>query len=195
MNLLKLLGLQKMTAADKPYPYKDILHLWEDDYLMVELLPYDNIGFVKAETKRINDFGQEHFNGTGFTNITPVSEKPVQTIEKGIAISDIETILRKAALEKVSQFHMQGVGILQGDKAPLGFGTNRFAIICERQGNLLKDIWMTGQAHTEAEKQKLINALLAIGQEFNFFAVNWYHGEYYNLVERQSVEEFVKTSI
>ena len=93
MNILKLLGLQKKTTSDKPYPYKDILHLWEDDYLMLELLSHDNFEFVKAETKRINDFGQEHFDGSGFTNIIPISEKPIKTIEKLIDIHEIENIM------------------------------------------------------------------------------------------------------
>ena len=67
---------------NKPYAYKDVLHLWEDDYLMIELLPYDNLQFIKSETNRINGFAQEHFDGTGFTDITPVAEKPVKTIDK-----------------------------------------------------------------------------------------------------------------
>jgi hypothetical protein len=89
---------------------------------------------------------------------------------------------------------MQGVGLLQGHKAPLGFGTNRFAIMCDKQNDLLKNIWVTGKTDTEEEKQRLVHALLSFGQAFNFIAVNWFQCQYYNLIERQSVEEFVKNS-
>ena len=208
MNLLKLLGIQKKTTEndsypdkdivhlqkDESYPHKDILHLWEDDYLMLELLPNENLEFVRAETSRINNFAQEHFDGKGFTDITPINDKPIKTIEKLIAISDIEKFMVKAKFEKINQFHMQGVGLLQGDRAPLGFGTNEFAIMCDKQTSFLKNIWVTGHADTEEEKQKLVDALLLFGQTFNFIAVNWYRGEYYNLVERNSVEEFVTNS-
>ena len=188
------MGLQKKTIESEPYPYKDILHLWEDDYLMLELLPHENLEFIKTETNRINDFAQEHFDGSGFTDITPIADKPIKTIEKLIDISEIETIMAKVGLEKVHQFHMQGVGLLQGDKAPLGFGINKFAIMCEKQTDLLENIWVTGHTNTEEEKEKLINALLSLGQTFNFIAVNWYQGNFYNLVERHSVEEFVKNN-
>ena len=191
MNILKLLGFQK-KQTDKPYSYKDILHLWEDDYLMLELLPHENLAFVKAETERINNFGREHFDGSGFTDITPIAEKPVPTIEKLIDIAEIERMLPDTGLEKIKQFHMQGLGLLEGDKAPLGFGTNKFAIMCERQNDLLKDIWITGHADTEGDQQKLVAALLSIGHHFNFIAVNWYQGQYYNLAEKEMVEEFVK---
>jgi len=202
MNLLKLLGFKKKTVEDKPssvikdapYGYKDILHLWEDDYLMLELLPNDNLDFVKVETQRINNFAQEHFDGNGFTDITPISEKPVKTIEKLIDLQEVESILTKAGLEKIGQFHMQDVGLLQGDKAPLGFGSNRFAIMCDKENNFLKNIWVTGHTDTEDEKHKLGHALLSIGHTYNFIAVNWYQGQYYNLSEKESVEDFVKNS-
>jgi hypothetical protein len=194
MKLLQFLGFQKKRVSDTPYPYKDILHLWEDDYLMLELLPHDNLEFVKAETERINNFGQEHFDGNGFTEITPVSEKPIKTIEKLIDIAEIETIITKSGLEKIGRFHMQGAGLLEGDKAPLGFGANKFAIMCDRQDHLLKHIWVTGRTETEEEKRKLADALLSIGLTFNFIAVNWYQCEYYNLVEKSSVLKFIKNS-
>ena len=194
MNLLKLLGLQKKKREKEPYPYQDILHLWEDDYLMLELLPIENIEFVKAETNRINDFSQEHFEGTGFTDITPIGEKPIKTIEKLIKIEEVENIITKAGLDKISQFHMQGVGLLQDDRAPLGFGTTKFALMCDKQKDLLKNIWLTGHKDTQEEKEKLVDTLLLFGQSFNFIAVNWYSGEYYNLVERYNVEDFVTNS-
>lgn len=194
MDILKLLGFKKATNSDDLYPYKDILHLWEDDYLMLELLPNENLEFIKSETKRINNFGQENFDGNGFTDITPISEKPAKTIDKLIDITEIENIILKSGLEKITQFHMQGVGLLQGDKALLGFGTNKFAVMLDTEGRLLKNIWLTGSTRTEKESKILADTLLSIGQEYNFIAVNWFNGNFYNLVERQSVEEFIKNS-
>jgi hypothetical protein len=194
MDILKLLGFKKATNSDAPYPYKDILHLWEDDYLMLELLPNENLEFIKNETKRINNFGQENFDSNGFTDITTISEKPANTIEKLIDITEIENIILKSGLEKITQFHMQGVGLLQGDKALLGFGTNNFAVMLDKDGKLLKNIWLTGSTRTEKESKILADTLLSIGQEYNFIAVNWFKGNFYNLVERQSVEEFIKNS-
>jgi hypothetical protein len=180
--------------GNQPYPYKDILHLWEDDYLMLELLPRDNLEFVKAETNRINEFARDHFDGSGFTNLTVIGAKPFKTIETLIDITDVEKIMTNAGLDRISQFHMHGVGLLEGDKAPLGFGTNKFAVMCDKQKDLLENIWVTGRADPGEQKQKLVDALLLFGQTFNFIAVNWYRGDHYNLVERNSVEDFVSNS-
>lgn len=192
MDILKLLGFRKSNTKIKPYPYANVLHLWEDDYLMLELIPNENLEFVKSETKRINAFGEEHFDGAGFTDITPISEKTIKTIEKLIDTAEIESILLDEGLERINQFHMQGVGLIEGNKSTLGFGTNKFAIMCEEQNGLLKNIWVTGRTTTEAEKEQLLKSLLSFGHRYNFIVVDWFKGEYYNLVERDSVEEFVK---
>ncbi len=194
MNILKLLGFHRKKSTNSEYLYKDILHLWEDDNLMLELLPNENLEFVKSETRRINDFGEEHSDGFGYSEITGIGEKPVKTIEKLIDVSEIESILIAVGFEKINQFIMEGVGLLEGDRAPLGYGTNKFAILCEKRNQLLENIWITGQTRSQEDKQRLIAALLLLGQTFNFIGVNWYKGEYYDLVEKKSVEEFVNIS-
>jgi hypothetical protein len=190
MNFRKLFGLEKKVADTDVYPYDGMLHLCEDDYLMLELLPKENLDFIKSETARINDFGQQHFNGHGFTEITSIGEKPFNTAEKLIDISELVEIISNFGLHKVVQFHMQGVGLLQGESAPFGFGSNTFAIMCEQRNNLLTDIWITGRTVGDEEKNKLIEVLFQLGQTFDFIAVNWYSGEYYNMAERSSVEQF-----
>jgi hypothetical protein len=59
MNFRKLFGLEKKVADTDVYPYDGMLHLCEDDYLMLELLPKENLDFIKSETARINDFCRE----------------------------------------------------------------------------------------------------------------------------------------
>ncbi len=192
MNFLKLLGLQKMKKGH-PNQDEDILHLWEDDYLMIELIPKENIDFVKNETKRINNFGEEHFDGTDFNNITQIGKKPIATIEKLIDIAELEEIMRQCGLDRVRKYYMQDIGLLEGDKAPLGFGTNSFAVIFENEGRLVKEIWITGQISNGKDHHKVANALLLLGKEYDLIAVNWFKCEYYDLIERISVEEFVES--
>lgn len=192
MNLLKFLGLQKKVSGTTPKDSDDVLHLWEDDSLMIELLPQENIEFVKAETIRINDFGQEHFDGKGFSDITPIGEKPFKTAAKLIDISEITKIMVNVGLEKITRLWSQGVGYFESTEAPFAFGSSKIAIICETQNHLLTDIWITGHANTSDEQQALVNALLELGQTYNLIAVNWYSCEYFHLIERSSVEEFVE---
>lgn len=169
----------------------EILYLWEDDYLMIELLPFENLEFIKAETKRIANFGETHFDGSSFTDITPIGEKPVKTIDKLIDISAIEKIIIDAGLLKVEKIHPQVFWMNEQLYFTLAYGNSKFAIIVERKNKLLEHIWFSGHVHEEAVKQKLIEILLSLGRLYKFTGVNWYKCEYYHLTERESVEDFI----
>jgi hypothetical protein len=170
------------------------LHLWEDDYLMIELLPNENLDFLKKETKRIQNFGNEHIDGQGYSEITVVGDKPVKTIEKLIDINEMQSIVINSGLKKVEKFHMQGVGILKEDKAPIGYGNNRFAVILNKNGSLLEDIWLTGKIEGNEDLNKLKKVLSDINQVYGFIGVNWYRSEYYQFLDEQNIEEFIKQS-
>jgi hypothetical protein len=192
MDLRKIFGIK--SGEKQPYKYADILHMWEDDYLMIELLPKENLEFIEKETKRIDEFGEEHFDGTGFTDITVIGEKPVKTIEKQIPIEQVESIFNNTELQKIEKVVMQQVGLLEGDKTPKGFGTNNFAVILERESGLLKNIWITGHTQTEIDRKQLKIGLKEFGKKFNFIGVDWYKSEYYDLNEENQIEDYIKNS-
>lgn len=192
MNLRKLFGLQ--PKDEKPYEHADVLHMWEDDYLMIELLPKENLEFIKNETKRIDEFGKEHFDGTGFTNITVIGEKPIKTIDRQIPIRHVDQIFSKTALHRIEKVVMQGIGLLEGDKAPLGYGSNKFAVILEGKTDVLENIWITGRTTTGAERNSLKNGLKEFGRQFEFIGVDWFKSEYYDLNDEKQIEEYIKNS-
>jgi len=190
MNLRKIFGLQPKNKP--PYEHADVLHMWEDDYLMLELLPKENLEFIKNETKRINAFGQEHFDGSGFTGITIIGEKPIKTKDRQIRKSQVEQIFSKTDLYKIEKVVMQGVGLLEGDKAPLGYGSNRFAVIIEAKSGILENIWITGSTETDQERQNLKQGLKEFGKQFDFIGVDWFKSAYYDLNDEKQIEEYVK---
>lgn len=93
MNLRKLFGIK--PKQKKPYEFADVLHMWEDDHLMIELLPKDNLEFIKNESKRIDEFGKEHFDGYGFTDITEIGEIPIKPLTKRLTLIRLWKSLRK----------------------------------------------------------------------------------------------------
>ena len=192
MNLRKLFGLQPKGKA--PYKYADVLHMWEDDYLMIELLPKENLEFIKNETERIEEFGQEHSDAIGFTDITVIGEKPIKTFDKQIPINQVDQIFSKTDLQKIEKVVMQGVGLLEGDKAPLGYGSNKFAIIIEGKTGVLENIWITGGTGTDEERQSLKQGLKEFGKQFEFIGVDWFKSEYYDLNDVKQIEEYIKNS-
>jgi len=199
MNIFELLGLRKKTTAgpqfspddEQPSNSTDLLYLWEDDYLMLELLHEDNLAFIRSETKRIDSFSKDHFDGIGFRDITPIGEKSSKTIEKLIQICDVEKMMVTCGLEQVEKVHMQKTGLSVKIKTPIAFGTTNFAIVCNVQDSLLEDIWLTGEVSTEEDRQKIVNALFSFGNTYHFIAVNWYNCTYRILNDRDNVEEFI----
>lgn len=192
MNLKKLFGLQQKEK--KKYEYANILHIWEDDYLMIEILPMENLNFIKNETKRIKEFGMSHFDGKGYTDIAVIGEKSVKTIEKKIKISQIDQIFNKTDLQKIDKIVMQGVGLLEGNKAPIGYGSNKFAVILEGKTELLENIWITGRTETEAQRHSLKQGLKEFGIQFEFIGINWFKSEFYDLNNEKQIENFIKYS-
>ncbi|GAA4301204.1 hypothetical protein [Aestuariibaculum suncheonense] len=192
MNLRKLFGLQ--SKDKKPYEHADVLHLWEDDYLMIELLPKENLEFVKNENKRIDEFGQEHFEVNGFTDITIIREKPFKTFDRQIPTSQVVQIFSETDLHRIEKVVMQGVGLLEGDKAPLGYGSNKFAVIIEDKSGVLENIWITGSTETDQERQNLKQGLQEIGKQFEFIGIDWFKSEYYDLNDEKKIEDYIKNS-
>ena len=186
-NIFK--GLNKKKSSFHRY---GILHLWEDNYLMIELLPIENLEFLKSETKRIKEFSQEHFDGVSFTGITGIGEKPIKTIDKKIPLDRVTEIIEKSGLKKIREVVMEGVGFLSDYNVPLGFGSSRFAILLEHEDKIVKHIWITGEPQHDNEIAKIISGLFQIGQEYDMVGVNWFQDEYYVLKELKQVNEFVE---
>jgi hypothetical protein len=184
--------LSKHGTLAPPTPtVKDKLHVWEDDFSMIELLPPDNLIFLQEEIKRLNDFNEKHYTPNGFTGSTVISEEPFKTIDLLINITEIEELLTNSGLRKVESvdfhapYHTTTVNLV-------AYGTNSFALICENQGNLLKEIWLTGHRKTEEDKQHLQTALMQLGLKFNFIGVNWFQHTYYYLTEQNGIKSFIE---
>lgn len=193
MNLRKLFGRQPKDKT--PHKPIDVLHIWEDDYLMIELLPKENLEFIKNETKRIDEFGQKNSDETGFMDITVIGEKPIKTFDKQILISQVDQIFSKTDLQRIEKVVMQGLGILEGDKVPLGYGSNKFAIMIEGISGVLENLWITGRTDTDEERQSLKQGLKEFGKQFDFIVVDWFKGEYYDLNDEKQIEGYLKTAM
>lgn len=192
MNLRKLFGIK--PKQKKPYKFADVLHMWEDDHLMVELLPKDNLEFIKNESKRIDEFGKEHFDGYGFTDITEIGEIPIKTIDKKIDFNSVVEIFEKNGMERIKEVVCQNVGHLTGEKVPFGFGSNKFALILDHENGKLKYIWTTGRIENEELEKKFKNGLSKFAKTFNFLAIDWFKSEAYDLQSEKGITEFIKNS-
>jgi hypothetical protein len=192
LNLRKLFRLQ--SKKNKSNEQMEVLYIREDDYLMIELVPKENFEFIINETKRIKEFGKEHSVGIGFTDITIIGDKPVKTIDKRIPVKKVGDIFIDSGLRRIQKVFMQDVGLLEDDKAPVGFGTDSFAVILESKTDILEDIWITGKTENENDRLNLKNGLLKFGRQFDFMGVDWFKSKFYDLSDEKQVEEYIINS-
>jgi len=192
MNLRKLFGIK--PREKKPYEFAEVLHMWEDDHLMIELLPKDNLEFLKKESNRIDEFGKEHFDGNGFTDITEIGEIPIKTIDKKIDFNSVAEIFEKSGMKRIKEVVHQNVGHLTGEKVPFGFGSNKFAILLENENGILKYIWTTGRIENEELEKQFVNGLSEFTKAYDFLAVDWFKSESYDLNNEKEITEFIKNS-
>lgn len=191
MNLRKLFGLPPKDEFGTEN--KDLLHIWEDDYLMIELYPKENLNLIINETKRISEFGQTNFDGIGFKDVTAIGEIQIKTNSKKIPIEIADEIFRNSKLKKLEKVAMQGVGTLEGEKVPLGYGNNNFAIFLEEKSGILEHIWCIGRPKKNEDSEALQDSINKFAKKFDFIGVNWFKTQYYCFDEEQDIAAFIKS--
>lgn len=189
----KLFGVKEESEhpREKPQFPSDAHFMWEDDFVMVEFLPRENLSFLEKETERIYNFGKDHFDGLGFTAITPIGQRQVSLYDKSIDFNSVIETIEQSGLEQVNHFVYQGQKLLTGNEKPVGYGTKNFAIICDEKGGLLSYLWISMFPKTQEEKQQLEITLNALGEIHDFYLVNWYNTTYCDLTDKQSVSDFM----
>ena len=192
MDLRKLFGIR--PKEKKPYEFADILHMWKDDHLMIELLPKDNLEFILKESKRIDEFGKAHFDGNGFTAITEIGEAPIKTINKQIDFNSAAKIFEENGMAKIEKVVYQNAGLLTDEEVPFGFGSNKFALLLDNENDILKYIWTTGRIEDDELKKQFANGLSDFAKKYDFIAVDWFKSEFYDLHNENGISEFIKNS-
>jgi len=190
LNFRKLFGFH--PKQEEPYKYADVLHLYEDDSLMIELLPKENLEFIKSEIRRIRDFGRKHFDGSGFSDITEVGEASISTKDLKIPISELMQIFDSTDLKRIEKLVMEGVGLLEGEQVPLAYGSNNFAILLEGKSNHLESVSFTGRTKTNQDRDNLKLGLMEFLKRYDFIGVNWFRTEYYELDTEKQIEIFIE---
>lgn len=176
----------------KPYPYSGILHLWEDDYAMIELIPAENLVAARDEGKRIYEFGEKHRDGLGFSDITVINEMPIKTIEKKVSFSNVLGIFQSTGLKPITEVVHQYVGLKKSDNPPFGFGTEKFGILLEEHEGNVNRIWFTGRTEDEVVKNNLKTGLSEFCSTYEFIGVDWYNGNVFDLRDEKQLYDFIE---
>lgn len=135
--------------------------LWEDDYLMAEIMTSKNLDFAK---KQVGEIEQS-------TEI-----KQIKTEELGISKSELSDLLKSAELNEYDKISYAGIGepqILENPKSR-AFGDLSSAIFFDGEADKVEHIWLSSLNWTEVNKTNILNGLNTIGNKYDMILVDIY---------------------
>jgi hypothetical protein len=166
----------------------------EDDFCQIELIPFDNLDFIKTEISNLHDFSNKHkvVNGIGWTDIYNRKENPIKTIDKNIHINEIETVLDKCSIkfDKVQT----GCGqYIQNCDNTISYGINNNSSIFFdfNSDKIVENIWMNIYITTLSEKDDLHNIVNNLSLKFDFLLVGWGWEFYETINNIETIDEYL----
>ena len=153
-------NIKNLTQKSEPKEYSSML-LWEDDYLMAEVISSNNLNFAK---KQIGE-------------ITNTSElKKIDTKELEISKTELSELLKNAKLNEYETISYPGIGetkILNNTKTR-AFGDLNSAIFFDGDTDKVEHIWLSSQDWEKVNNTNILNGLNAIGIKYNMILLDIY---------------------
>lgn len=135
--------------------------LWEDDYLMAEIMSSKNLEFAKEQIGEKTDKSEL---------------KQIETKELKISKTELTNLLKSAGLNEYEKISYAGIGEPQTLENPKirAFGDLHSAIFFDGETDIIDHIWLSSNNWTEVNKTKILNGLYEIGNKYNMILVDIY---------------------
>ena len=139
----------------------------EDDYRQVEIVPNDNHAELEEESKKVNDFANEHFDYSGYTDIyVRTDDNKTELKQRLIKPNDLEQKLEILGLERVPKVTTgYGQTYRELHKDCIAFGKDYSAIYYDFKDEIVQGIWLTN--HWSMDRKQLSDCLHEIGKKWN----------------------------
>ena len=193
-TILGLLSFLGISCSDNEEENNRSMFFWEENYLMVEIISRKNLGFVTKESKRIQDFGKEHFDGNGFTEITEIGQIPVPTVNLKLNKNEVVKLLESTGLSKYPKLIYYGVVEPKEIENPksIVYGDLSSGIFLEPKDEILEYIWFDSYNWKEINQTNLEKGLNALGQEYDLILVDWNSSQIVDLKSEIDINEYLK---
>ena len=152
--------IQNLTQKSDGKKYSTML-LWEDDYLMAEIMSSNNLEFARKQIGEIEDKSEI---------------KQSETKELDISKTELSDLLKSVELNEYEKISYAGIGepqILENPKTR-AFGDLSTAIFFDGEADKVEHIWLSSHNWTEVNKTNILNGLNAIGNKYNMILVDIY---------------------
>ncbi len=168
---------QTQKSEDKEY---STMLLWEDDYLMAEVMSSNNLNFAK---KQIGE-------------IAAISEfKQIETKKLEITKTELSDLLKSVELNEYEKISYAGIGESQILKNPKtrAFGDLNSAIFFDGETDKVEHIWLSSHDWEKVNETNILNGLNAIGIKYDMILVDIYpiQNKIVNLKDKTEIQNYL----
>lgn len=151
--------IENYKATSEEQFNDDSMLLYEEDFLMIEIMPSKNFNFAQEEL--------------GF-----VKEKEsikINTLEIAINRYEVILLLKKIGMKEYNKLTYVGIGepqLIENSKTKV-FGSLSSAIFFEFKDNFVEYIWFASYNCKQIKQTKIIEGLNLIGKKFDLIMVDF----------------------
>jgi hypothetical protein len=167
-----------------------LLFFHEDDFCQVELLPKENLNFIKLQCNQIESSSEKNFDGAGYKEIFIRDANPIGLSTISIQKSELENFLLELHLPRASEV-LTGYGqdYRVQSLETVGFGSDYVAVYFHFQDDIVKKIWFTQIWNITGEK--LVPVLNKVGLKWNLLLVDWEAATFVELSDEQAIINYL----
>lgn len=188
----KIISLFKSVFNSTEPEKRTSILFWDDDYMLREIFSSKNIEFAKSESSRIAKFGEQHYNGNGFTEITMVESCPFPISKSNISEKDLIDTFENAGLPKIMDIYYAGKKKpIENSKFKV-YGENLMGIFYETEESIISNLWFANYNFKNSDKTIITVALNEIGKKFDLILVDWNSCEIIDLKKITEIECYLK---
>ena len=151
-----------------------------------------NIEFAKSESLRIAKFGNEHYDGHGFTEITAVDSCPFPIIKSHINEKELIDTFEIIGLPKIMDIYYDGKKKPIENSKTKAYGENLMGIFYETNDSIISNLWFANYNFENKDKSLISKALNEIGNKFDLILVDWNSCEIIDLKKDEEIENYLK---
>lgn len=137
-----LFDIFKPKKKDYKPPFEGrVLQTELDDFLMVELVPRENLAELEKDAEAIQNIFENHSGKHGFFKIHVIEKKEVETVDRNIPVNEVFKILNNSGLEKFDTVTTWSSSIQEESQFSTAYGIRSGAIIVERNMDIANHLW------------------------------------------------------
>lgn len=195
MKLLSIIKrFRKKDSKTLDSNSKDYLPtFWEDDFCQIEIVPAENLDYIKEQITQIDSLSQKANDGFGFKEIHGRDSMPLSTLTREIRIDYFEKVLESFEFQRAKQIRYDADKLLDCQNGKIkALGFNSFTIFFDFDEEFVKNIWISNGLIVSTKEYDCIRSVLYIlGEECNLILIDWNSLKVTDLKDKTQIDKYL----